>query len=314
VIEKNAEEEQRSLSREPSPVAGSLESDPPEADAPDADAPGADAPEADLPEADAPVADEIGDVVQDGPNLDRDGEAETPPARARVPRLRERSPSRRTVIREGRRRRSTSRRKRKRTFYGILGGIVAGTLILGLALPSFSGLITPSRTQSGDTTGDIATVGTAIAVQASSVLAEGESYTSYPSVPPTSGPSYAAGVEWGIYSEQRADEAVVRNLEQGAVVINHNLADEAQIADLTSYLEAQPGYPGCFILQPHAGVAEGTVTLTSWGWMETYTGVDRPGMQQFVGDHRNNAPQFLGQTCGADTTLPEAAPVGLSGN
>jgi hypothetical protein len=297
LTEKNADEEKQASDEELAPEGDSpvaeVTTDEAEAAAPDTT--GEDADSADDDDAD----------------FDRDGQTETPPAPVRERRIRERSPSRRTIIRENRRRRSSARKSRKRTIYGVLGGIVAGALILGITLPSFSHLLTP--TQDGDTEGDAATVGTPIATQASSVLADGETYDSYPSVPPTSGPSYAAGVEWGAYEEQQANEAVVRNLEQGAIVANYNLTDEAQIVDLTAYLESQPGYPGCYVLQPHTGVAAGQVTLTSWGWMESFTGVDRPGMQEFVIDHRNDAPLFQGPTCGADTTLPDTFGTGHEG-
>ena len=251
-------------------------------------------------------------VEEDESGFDRDGQGETPATPRRDRRIRERSPSRKTTLREERRHRSKARRARKRTIYGILGGIVATALITGLALPSFGSLFSPAR--DGDASGDIASVGTPVATQAGSILADGDSYTSYPSDPPTSGPSYALGIEWGIYAEQQANEAVVRNLEQGGIVVSHNLRDDAQIADLTSYLETQPGYPGCYVMQPYSSVTEGSVTLTSWGWIDTYIGVDRPSMQQFVADHRNDAPQFVSQTCGADTTIAASEFVDYSGN
>lgn len=241
--------------------------------------------------------------------VNRDGQDETLRATAKPLRTRERAPSRRTIQREQRRRRSSSRKARKRTVYGMLGGIVAAALILGLALPSFTGLITPDQAASENATGNTPSIGTAVPVQASRALADGESYSAYQSVPPTSGPSYATAIEWGFHAEQQPDEAVVRNLQQGGIIANYNLADEAQLVDLKNYLEAQPGYPGCFIIQPHIGVPEDSITLTSWGWMETYTGVDRPGMEEFLQDHRNDAPLFLGLTCGAPTTLDAPEPV-----
>jgi hypothetical protein len=323
------------------PVAEVPETETPDAENPEVEVPVADAPAAEAPPADVPeteddqeqateaeesvedVSEPVAEIeppaasdegsVDEEPDFDRDGQSETPSATPRTPRIRERAPSRRTTLRERRRRRATARKSRKRTVYGILGGLVAATLILGIALPSFAGLITRASNSSNDTTADIASVGTQVAVQVGSVLEDGASYGSY-SVPPTSGPSYAAGVEWGAYTEQQPNESIVRNLEQGAIVVNYNITDEALIADLTSYLEAQPGYPGCFVAQPYAELAAGAVTITSWGWMETYTGVDRPGMQLFVDDHKNDSPLYVSPTCGADTTLPAEASLDHSGN
>jgi hypothetical protein len=229
------------------------------------------------------------------------------PARGRRP---EKGPSRRTIIREDRRRRSAARRTRKRTFYGLGGGAIALMLIAGLFLPS-TGLGSGTNSSNGDSAtaqGDLPSVGTAFPIQAASVITTGAAHEAYTSNPPTSGPRWEDAVEWGVYDEPQADEAVVRNLEQGGVVVNYNLIDQAQIVDLTSYLEAQPGYPGCFVLQPYESINAGTVTLTSWGWSESYTGVDRLSMQPFVDDHLNDGPLFLGNTCGAETTIDGAAP------
>jgi hypothetical protein len=298
------------------PYTDAQEAEEPEAEVAQAKAPEIEEPVEDvsesLPEIEYQVASDE-DTVKEEPYSDRDRQALPPSASPRTPRIRERTPSRRTTLREKRRRRSTARKSRKRTIYGILGGLVAATLILSIALPSFAGLIPSGGSSSNDTTADIPSVGTRVAPQPSSVLEDGASYGEY-SVPPTSGPSYAAGLDWGIYTEQQANESIVRNLEQGAIVVNYNLSDEAQISDLTNYLQVQLGYPGCFIAQPHSGVAGGNVTLTSWGWTETYTGVDRPGMQAFVDDHRNNAPLFEGPTCGAETTLHEAALLNHAGD
>jgi hypothetical protein len=225
---------------------------------------------------------------------------------------REKGPSRRTVSREDRRRRSASRKTRRRTLYGLGGGSIALMLIAGLFLPNV-GLGNTGTTDNGSgsvtSQGDLPSVGTPFAIQAASVIEAGAAHAAYSSNPPTSGPRYEEGIEWGVHAESQADEAVVRNLEQGGVVVNYNLTDQVQIDDLTSYLESQPGYPGCFIMQPYESVAAGSVTLTSWGWSESYTGVDQLSMEAFVEDHRNDGPLFLGNTCGADTTIEAAAPV-----
>jgi len=227
---------------------------------------------------------------------------------------REKGPSRRTVSREDRRRRSASRKTRKRTLYGLGGGAIALMLIAGLFLPNIglnNGNQTTNDDGSGSVTsqGDLPSVGTPFAIQTGSVIETGAAHAAYSSNPPTSGPRYEEGVEWGVYAESQADEAVVRNLEQGGVVVNHNLTNQVDIDDLRSYLQSQPGYPGCFVMQPYESVAAESVTLTSWGWSESYTGVDRLSMEAFVEDHRNDGPLFLSNTCGADTALEAAAPL-----
>ena len=223
---------------------------------------------------------------------------------------RERGPSRRTVIREDRRRRSAGRKTRKRTLYGVGGGLIAAMLIAGLFLPSAGlgsgGSNTGNGSDSSTSQGVLASVGTSVPIQTASVIEPGAAHVAYNSTPPTSGPRWEEAVDWGVYDVAQADEAIVRNLEQGGVVVNHNLTDQAEIDDLTSYVEAQVGYPGCFVMQPYEAVAPGSVTLTSWGWSKSYTGVDRPSMETFVQDHRNNGPLFLGNTCGSDSVVEDA--------
>ena len=133
-----------------------------------------------------------------------------------------------------------------------------------------------------------------------------EAHEPYSTSPPTSGPRYALSVVWGVYDQQIPDEAVVRNLEEGGIVIHHNLTDETASADLQAFVESQAGYPGCFLMQPNTSVAEGTVTLTAWEWLETYPSVDEVGMQAFIADHRNDAPLFVSNTCGAASELSAA--------
>jgi hypothetical protein len=219
-------------------------------------------------------------------------------------------PSRRTEAREARRHRFEARRARKRLFYGLAGGAVALALIAGLFLPSLAGLgggNNPGSTTNTTSTSAAASVGTKFVAQNSAIVALEEAHEPYSTSPPTSGARYALSVAWGVYDQQIPDEAMVRNLEEGGVVIHHNLTDESASADLQAFVESQHGYPGCFLMQPNASVAEGTVTLTAWEWLETYPGgVDKVGMQAFIVDHRNDAPLFLSNTCGATTELPLA--------
>ena len=225
---------------------------------------------------------------------------------------REKGPSKLTISREDRRRRSQARKARRKLFYGVGGGLIAVALITGLVLPSVGHLgVGPSNDGSGSSTaqGSSPSVGTQLPIQFAGIVEVGAAHEAYETSPPTSGPRYAEAVEWGAYETQQPDEAVVRNLELGGIVVNHNLSDKAQIDNLETFIEAQPGYPGCFVVQPYESLASGSVTITSWGWLDSYTAVDRAAMQGFIADHRNAGPLFVGSTCGSDAELATGASV-----
>ena len=217
---------------------------------------------------------------------------------------REHPPSRKTLLREDRRKRSVARKSRRKLMVGIGGGLIAAALITGLVLPSIGSLGGSSSNASETAQGSPASVGTQLPIQQGSLIEFGAEHEAYSSSPPTSGPRYAEAVEWGAHDTQQPDEAIVRNLEDGGIVANYNLSDPATVDDLEAFLELQPGYPGCFVMQPYDTVAPGSVTLTSWGWLATYDAADSSSMQEFISDHLNAGPRFLSNTCGAEIELP----------
>ena len=217
-----------------------------------------------------------------------------------------RGPSRRTVTRDERRRRSARKTSRRRWFFGLGGGVIALMLIAGLFLPSVGNL--GRSTVPADSPDEGPLSGTDVPVQPGEIIEPGADHVAYSTLPPTSGPRYAEPASWGVHEAQVDDETIVRNLEVGAVVFNHSLESEAEVADLRQFVEAQPGYPGCYVVQPYAGVTPGSVTLTAWGWTQEVAGVDRFLMQTFIDDHVNQGPQFLDLTCGAPPAAPTAVP------
>lgn len=174
------------------------------------------------------------------------------------------------------------------------GLIIALALITGLALPSFG--VTPAPT--GPEPRDIA--GTQLAIQEGDLL-EPDETGAYDTAPPTSGPSWAETAAWGVHEEQAADEAVVRNLRNGAIVFNYNLASASQRTELQAFVESLSGYPDCYVLQPYADVEEGEIELTAWGWLDTVTPSETGAMRNFVDDHRANGPdaESRGESCGS---------------
>lgn len=216
-------------------------------------------------------------------------------------RARARPPSKRTISREDRRRRSEAKKSRKRRFYMAGGGAIALALIAGLVLPSVGGGGV-AREPAANPVEAAVSVGTPVEIQTGDLVDDGTEIT-YSTYPPTSGPRLAQGAEWGLHATQLPDEAIVRNLEQGAVIFNHNLTDAADLETLNSYVEGLPGYPGCYVVHAYAQVPQGSVTLTSWGWTETVKPSNRDAMESFVAQHRNKGPSFLDSTCGTGGEL-----------
>ena len=218
------------------------------------------------------------------------------PAQPTRPAPDRRGPSRRTVARQERRQRATVKRTRKRRFFMAGGLIIALALIAGLALPSFGVNPTPTAPEPREV------AGTQLAIQEGDLLGPGET-AQYDTSPPTSGPSWAEAAAWGVHEEQAADEAVVRNLRNGGIAFNYRLASDSQRTELQAFVESLPGYPDCYVLQPHAEVDEGEITLTAWGWVDTLTPGDTGAMRDFVDDHRANGPdaESPGEACGAGT-------------
>lgn len=167
------------------------------------------------------------------------------------------------------------------------GLLIAFALIAGLALPSFGINPTPAAPEQRDT------VGTRLAIQEGDLLDAGET-VEYQTSPPTSGPSWAEGAAWGVHQEQQPDEAVVRNLFNGAIVFNYQLASDSQRTELEAFVASLSGYPDCYVVQPHFAVDEGEITLTAWGWTHTVTPSDTDAMRNFVEDHRD-------ESCGGES-------------
>ena len=174
------------------------------------------------------------------------------------------------------------------------GLIIALALITGLALPSFGVTPTPVDPQPRDI------AGTQLAIQEGDLLEPGAT-AEYDTSPPTSGPSWAEAAAWGVHEEQVADEAVVRNLRNGAVVFNYQLSSDSQRAELQAFVESLPGYPDCYVVQPHSAVSEGEIEIAAWGWLDTVMPSETGAMRDFVDDHRANGPdaESRGESCGS---------------
>lgn len=113
---------------------------------------------------------------------------------------------------------------------------------------------------------------------------------SYSSTPATSGPHWNTPAAWGAYSTPQNESQVIHNLEHGGVVIwyDPDALDDAQVAELTSYVEGQvsSGISGRykFILTPWGGAEElgAAVAVTAWRHLLKLEAFDMDAIRAFA--------------------------------
>ena len=184
--------------------------------------------------------------------------------------------ARRSIARAGRRARHQTRKRVRRTLYLVVSGVIGLLIIVSLFVPSFTG-----TGRSGISDED-----------PFRVLTEGTDYSLYSTSPPTFGPSWPTGAEWGIHTEDIRDERQVRNLIEGGVLIQYSTEDQETVGTLVEVVERQGQYPCYLIVAPYAGI-ESPVAMTAWGAIETMEEVDVERIQQFIDTYRGAGPQTL---------------------
>ena len=90
------------------------------------------------------------------------------------------------------------------------------------------------------------------------IIPEGSDYFGYASQPPTYGPRWPTGAEWGVYTtEELEPEEVIpeqrqlANLAEGGVLIQYNSEDQELIGQLTQFAQGQPNFPCYLIVAPY---------------------------------------------------------------
>ena len=112
----------------------------------------------------------------------------------------------------------------------------------------------------------------------------------YSSLPAASGPHWGSPAAWGPSSTAVNDSQVIHNLEHGGIVIWYDpaLLTDAQIAELTSYVEAQAssGISGRFkfILSPWEGSEDlgAAVAVTAWRHLLKLDALDMDAIRAFA--------------------------------
>jgi hypothetical protein len=189
----------------------------------------------------------------------------------------------------------------------VVGGIVAGAIVLGILGLRAAGVFEPPaaaidlnsaafQVQPGTT------IGTQQPLLDPQHIPVGQP-GSYNSVPPTSGQHWSqpgvAPAPWGIKDANLPNEVTTHNLEHGGIVIAYNNLSSAETDQLKSTVRAlMNGTYRKIVLEPYPGLTDAKVALTSWGWLLKLQTVDQIQIVQFTRAHysdQNFAPEWNSQ-------------------
>lgn len=131
----------------------------------------------------------------------------------------------------------------------------------------------------------------------------------YDTVPPTSGPHWAAWSDCGFYNYPLPDELLVHNLEHGNIIVSYNLTNEAEITALRKAVDAIPLAAEYAIVRRYLDIPEGMVALTTWGVLDRMAGVDAERIAAFFAAFPGNTgPEFAnGLPCTTGVQMTESS-------
>ena len=131
----------------------------------------------------------------------------------------------------------------------------------------------------------------------------------YSTVPPTSGPHWAAWSKCGFFNHPLPDELLVHNLEHGNIIVSYNLADAAAVDALRAAVAAVPMAAEFAIVRPYPALPEGMVALATWGVLDRMLGVDAARIARFFSNFPGNTgPEFAnGLPCTTGVDLMESS-------
>jgi hypothetical protein len=120
-------------------------------------------------------------------------------------------------------------------------------------------------------------------------LARGQTYESYNSNPPTTGPHAPAPAPWGVSDTALPKEVPPHNMEHGGVVIWYNCAASSLDADACQQLRGQLAGvteaaldEGKLVLTLPYLDMDSTIALTAWTVMDTLDAFDGPRIAAFI--------------------------------
>ena len=191
---------------------------------------------------------------------------------------------------------TTTRRKKTNKLYIAASVLIAVLVIASFAFASFSGGGRGASAQRGDAAAYIDGLGIQIPILSANHVAEG-TQVSYNSQPATSGEHWPVPAQCGFYDEQLPDERVVHNLEHGNIVVSYNLLLESDVSALRDVLNDIGLSRVWGVTRAYDQILPGEVSLTGWGVMDTFLGVDGDRISQFFEAYAGNLGPEGGIPC-----------------
>ena len=192
---------------------------------------------------------------------------------------------RRALARAVRRDKGQFKKRIRRYVIGTIVGLGGLAIVLSLVLPSSIGRQVDGQVNPLE-------IGSPVEIQVGDEIPVGDSHPPYTTSPPTSGWHYGITddeIKLGSRQESIQDETQVAYLERGAVLVQYNCPEECP--DLVEQLRLVVNrYPEKVFLAPYENM-ESTISLTSWGWIDTLDDFDDGRIDQFIQAHIDNGPK-----------------------
>ncbi len=191
---------------------------------------------------------------------------------------------RRSSIRQTRRDKQSARKRLRRYIFGGITGIAGIMIVLSLVLPTSLG--------SNNSNANVSYAqGSRIDIQEPINIPNGETHPEYNSSPPTSGWYYTVErdtMKWGLNEHPFKEEEQVSFLKDGAILIQYNCPENCD--ELVKQLNVVASrYPRGVKVAPYNNITN-RVSLTSWGWIDTFDDFDELRIEDFIQMHIDNGP------------------------
>ncbi len=205
----------------------------------------------------------------------------------------------RSQIRNERRRRSDSRKRRKRTIYISGGTVLAVIFILSLTLGP--GLARNIQSNDANTTENTLNTGGPVPLDPDDgreVISTDATGVGYSTKPATSGQHWlgaetpagtSAPARWGAYDIALPDEVLVKNLENGGIGLHYNCPEGCDDV-IAALKEVAPATQ--YIISPYPDMSS-KITITAWRHHLNLDTFDRAAIADFINAYLDRAPDSV---------------------